>query len=146
MGALWGRAAGTVDRAAVACRRVALYTAMNRFDAAVEAGLEFLRQVGIDWSPHPTEDDVKKEYDALWRRLGDRPIEALVDLPRMIDPERRVTIDVLGWLGTVAFVTDTNFLALVHGRATNISLEYGNGDSSPLHLCGRWNNYWLILR
>ena len=87
LAALWGLAATTVDRAAATCLRIALYMTMIGRDPAVEAGLEFLRQVGIDWSPHPTDDDVKNEYDALWARLGERPIEALIDLPPMSDPE-----------------------------------------------------------
>ena len=80
------RAAGLVDRAAVARLQTELYAALVRNDRAVEAALEYLRQVGINWSPHPTDDDVRQEYNRIWQQLGNRPIESLVDLPPMTGP------------------------------------------------------------
>ena len=73
---LWARAANAVDRAAVTCLHLALYMTMDRSDLAVAGCLEYLRQVGIDWTPKPTDDEVRIEYDALWARIGARPIEA----------------------------------------------------------------------
>jgi hypothetical protein len=70
-----------VDVAAVTCARVALFTIQDRIDRAVEACFAFLRRVGIEWSPHPTVEEVRQEYERMWRQLGDRPIEALIDLP-----------------------------------------------------------------
>ena len=127
---LWPLADSTVDRAAVTCVRVALYTTMDRSDLAVDACLEYLRQVGIQWTPHPTDDAVRNEYDAMWRRIDDRPIESLIDLPPMTDPDRRATMDVLNELISPAVLTDKNLHALVVGRMVNLSLENGNSDAS----------------
>ena len=41
---------------------------------------------GIALSRHPTDEDVRQEYERLRQRLGTRPIEDLIDLP---DDERR---------------------------------------------------------
>jgi len=38
---------------------------------------------------------VRREYERIWSQLGSRPIEALVDLPLMSDPQSRATLDVL---------------------------------------------------
>jgi predicted ATPase len=38
-----------IDRAAVTRLQTELYTGLDRSDRAVEAGLEYLRQAGIDW-------------------------------------------------------------------------------------------------
>jgi hypothetical protein len=35
-----------------------------------------------------------QEYERMWRQIGDRPVEALLDLPRMTDPIARATMDV----------------------------------------------------
>ena len=35
-------------------------------DRAVEVGLDYLRQVGVEWSPHPTEEEVRREYERMW--------------------------------------------------------------------------------
>ena len=53
----------------------------HQSDRAVEADLEYLRRVGVDWSPHPTKDEVRQEYERIGRQLGSRLIEALVDRP-----------------------------------------------------------------
>jgi predicted ATPase len=64
------RAKNLIDRAAVTLLQTELYTSLDRSDRAVEAGLEYLRQAGIDWSPHPTDNDVRQEYERIWRQLG----------------------------------------------------------------------------
>ena len=62
-------------------------TELVQFDRAVAVALDYLRHVGIDLSPHPTEDDVRREYERIWSHLGGRTIEDVVDWPLMSDPE-----------------------------------------------------------
>ena len=124
------RAADLVDSAAVARLQTELHTALDQTDRAVELGLEYLRRVGIDWSPHPTNEEVRKEYERIWQQLGNRPIESLVDLPPMTDPACRATLDVLTAIEEPAYFTDQNVRCLVIGRIVNLSLEHGNSDGS----------------
>ncbi|MBV9873908.1 MAG: AAA family ATPase [Verrucomicrobia bacterium] len=129
---LSSRARSIVDIAAVTGLRVDLYTTLDRSDRAVDIGLEYLRQLDISWSPHPTEEEVLIEYDEMWRQLGSRPIEAIINLPPMIDPDRRATMDVLTKVMPPAMFTDKNLQCLVLGRMTRLSFEYGNSDGSCL--------------
>ncbi|WP_246257257.1 trifunctional serine/threonine-protein kinase/ATP-binding protein/sensor histidine kinase [Pararobbsia alpina] len=122
----------TVDAAAVTCVRINLYTTLDQSDNAVEVGLEFLRRVGRQWSPHPTAQDVRQTYDRLWQRLGAGSIEALLDLPLMRDPERCATMNVLTVLTSPALFTDLNLFRLVVSQMATLSLEYGNSDGSSL--------------
>ncbi len=85
---------------------------------------------GINWSPHPTNDEVRQEYEQIWRQLGGRSIEELIDLPLMNDPEARATLDVLIEVMAPAILTDKNLVSLVICRMVNISLEHGNSDGS----------------
>jgi len=89
--------------------------------------------VGIDWSPHPTEADARREYERIWALLGDRTIEDLVDLPLIQDPEARATLDVLTSLVLPALYTDKNLYALSVCMAVNLSLVHGNSEASPLN-------------
>jgi predicted ATPase len=75
------RAASTVQRATVVCLCVDLYTTLGQNARAIAVGLDYLRHVGIEWSPHPTEDEARREYDRIWSQVGRRPIEELVDVP-----------------------------------------------------------------
>jgi PAS domain S-box-containing protein len=130
LAALSGRAANTVELASVACLRVDLYTTLDQSDRAVGVGLEYLRHLGIEWSPHPTEEEARREYDRIWIKLGSRAIEELIELPLMSDPVSLATLDVLTKVLPPALFTDANLLSLVICRAVNLSLEHGNSDGS----------------
>jgi predicted ATPase len=124
------RAANHLDDSAVSFLRVALYMTQVRFDRAVEVGIEYLRHVGVEWSPHPTKDDVGREYTTIWRQVGARAIEQLVDLPLTDDPDCRATLDVLSVFATPAWFADENLHDLVVAKMVNLSLERGNSDGS----------------
>jgi len=124
------RAANHVDDSAVAFLRVTLYMTQVRFDRAVDVGIEYLRHVGVEWSPHPTKDDVGREYATIWRQVGPRAIEHLVDSPLTDDPDCRATLDLLSVFATPAWFTDENLHDLVVAHMVNLSLKHGNSDGS----------------
>ena len=124
------RAGRLVDFAAVTHLREELFTTLGRSDRAIEVCLDYLRHVGVEWSTHPTKEEVRQEYERLWRQIGRRSIEELVDLPLMTDPEWRATMDVLTAVVSPALFTDENLLCLVICRMANLSLEHGNSDGS----------------
>ena len=72
-----------------------LYTTLDQSSRAVDVGLDYLRHLGIDWSPHPTDEEARREYERIWSQLGSRTIEDLIDLPLMSDPASLATLDVL---------------------------------------------------
>ncbi len=127
---LSARAATTVERASVTCLWADLYTTLDESGLAVVVGLDYLRHLGMDWSPHPTEEEARREYQRIWAQLGTRSIEDLIELPLMGDPASLATLDVLTKLATPAWHTDANLLSLVICRAVNLSLEGGNCDGS----------------
>jgi PAS domain S-box-containing protein len=124
------RATNTVERATVTCLRADLYTTLDQGSRAIAVALDYLRHLGIDWSPHPTKDEARREYERIWSQLGSREIESLIELPLMSDPASLATLDVLAKIGVPAFYTDANLLALITCRAVNLSLERGNCDAS----------------
>ena len=132
LAALARRARTLGDLAAVTCAEVEMFHTSGRTPRAVEAALGYLRQVGIEWTPHPTETEVVEEYAPLWQALGDRSIESLADLPAACDPDCRATMDVLLATFSPALITDTNLHDLVVGRVARLSLAHGNSDASSL--------------
>jgi PAS domain S-box-containing protein len=124
------RAKIPVDIAAVACLQLTLYTTLDRSDRGVEVCLEYLKRGAVHWSPHPTADEVRREYERIGLQIGSRSIEELVDLPLMSNPEVRATLDVLTEVVTPALFTDEKLLSLVICRMVNLSLEHGNSDGS----------------
>ncbi|MEA2811095.1 MAG: hypothetical protein QOJ17_5236, partial [Rhodospirillaceae bacterium] len=130
LAALSNRATTTVEQAIVACLRMDVYTTLDQSGRAVAVCLDYLRHVGIDWSPHPQEEDVRREYERIWSLLGSRTIEDLIDLPLMDDPASLATVDVLGKLVPPASHTDANLACLASCKAASLSLERGNCDAS----------------
>src|SRR6202022_1975229 len=124
------RARSVHQVAAVARLRLTLYTTLDRSDRGVEVCLEYLQRSGARWSPHPTKDEVRREYERIWSQLGGRSIEELIDLPLMNDPDSLAALDVLTEVVTPALFTDENLLSLVICRMANLSLEHGNSDGS----------------
>ncbi len=127
---LASRVMNPVDRATVTCLHSDVYTVLDRTDRAVEVCLDYLRHLGIEWSSHPAQEEVRREYERTWALLGRREIEELIDLPVMTDPEAEAKMEVLTRAWTPATYTDTNLQSLVLLRMVNLSLEFGNTDAS----------------
>jgi PAS domain S-box-containing protein len=127
---LSSRAANTIELANITCLQVDLYTILDQSDRAVAVCLNYLRHVGVEWSPHPTYEDVQQEYDRIWSLLGRRAIDALTELPLMSDAASLSTMDVLTKVMSAAYFTDENLSSLVICHMVNLSLEHGNSDGS----------------
>ena len=146
------RAENVIDRAAITRLRMTLYTTLDRTDLAVAVGLEFLRHVGVEWSPHPADGEVSQELARMWELLGERKIEELIDLPIMDDPELLAAVNVLAEFLAPASFTDNNLFYLAVLRITNLSMEYGNCDASACAyallnvVLGLGGDYQAVLR
>jgi PAS domain S-box-containing protein len=127
---LASRSANTFERATVESLRIDLYTVLDQTDRVVAACLDYLRHLGIDWSPHPTEEEARQEYERISLQLGSRAIEDLIELPLMSDPASLATLDVLAKLFPTAMFVDVNLMCMSVCRAVNLSLERGHSDAS----------------
>ena len=130
--ALAARAVGTVQRCAVARRRVDLYAMLGESDRAVIVGLDCLRHVGIDWPAHPTKAEALAEYERIWSSLGNRAIEDIAELPMMNNPELLATLDLLAALTLPSQYDDENLHTLNLSKAANLCLEHGNSAAAPV--------------
>ena len=77
------RAGNAVERAAVACLHIDLCMTLNQSRRAIAVALDYLRHLGIGWSPHPTDEEVRREYERIWWQLGSGSIEDILELPLM---------------------------------------------------------------
>jgi PAS domain S-box-containing protein len=127
------RAASKLDKAAAYRLRILLQMMRGEYRQAINTGLECLRLFGIQIPPHPTLEQVHVEHGRLWQNLGERPIESLVDLPLMADPEMQVVMRMLSELcapAASASFTDNNLFYLLVCHMAITSLNYGLTDAS----------------
>jgi PAS domain S-box-containing protein len=110
--------------------RLTLYTTLDRADRCVDVFLDWLRRDGTVWTNHPSREDVMREYERIWTLLDGRPIEELLDLPLITDPDALDTMDVFTEIMTPAQLFDENLSSLVICRMVTLSLEHGNCAAS----------------
>jgi predicted ATPase/signal transduction histidine kinase len=131
------RGASKVDQAAVYHLKVQFHVMKSENQQAVDSALACLRLFGIDIPAHPTLEQVQAEYESVWQTLNGRPIESLIDLPLMTDPELQAAMQVLSVLGPPAYFTDISLYCLQVCRMVNLSMQHGTSGAAA-HAYGYW--------
>jgi predicted ATPase len=132
IGELLVRARSNIDLAAVYQVKLLLHTVKAENSQAVASALTCLRVFGIDIPAHPGWEQVQAEYERVWQTLDGRPIESLIDLPVMTDPELQAAMQVLSVLGPPAYFTDFHLFCLLACRAATVGMQHGVSDASAL--------------
>jgi PAS domain S-box-containing protein len=132
LAALSARATDTTDLADVARLQIDLYLVLNQSSRAVAVGLDYLRYLGIGWSPHPTDEEARRAYDRTWLELDRRATEELIAGPLMTDPASLATLDVLNRLCSPAQYSDLNLYTLAICQMLALTLDRGNSDASTV--------------
>jgi PAS domain S-box-containing protein len=134
------RGASKVDQAAVYHLKIQLDIVKGEYPQAADSALACLRLFGIDIPVHPTQEQVQAEYETVWQTLNGRPIESLIDLPLMTDPELQAAMQVFSVLTVPAYFTDFHFYCLQVCRMVKVSMQHGtSGASAPAYA------YWGVV-
>jgi PAS domain S-box-containing protein len=139
IGELLQRGTSKVDQAAAYHLKAVLHTVKSENAQAVASALTCLRLFGIDIPPHPTWEQVQGEYETVWQTLNGRPIESLIDLPLMTDPELQAAMQVLSVCQTPAKFTDFHLWCLLGCRMVKVSMQHGASGASA-HAYGYWGS------
>jgi predicted ATPase/GAF domain-containing protein len=131
------RGTSKVDQAAAYQLKVQLHMVKGDHAQAVDSALRCLRLFGIDIPPHPTWEQVQAEYETFWQTLNGRPIESLIDLPLMTDPELQAAMQVFSVLTPPAYFSDFHLYCLQLCRMVKFSIQHGTSDASA-HAYAFW--------
>ncbi|HEY6852492.1 MAG TPA: GAF domain-containing protein, partial [Terracidiphilus sp.] len=126
---LLGRARSIADQAAVYRLRVLLHIMRSEIVEAVACARLCLHLFAIEIPQTPTQNQVQAEFDALWRTLGPRQIEELVELPLMRNHKLEAAMRVLAIAVEPCYFIDLNQFCVLLFRITLMSIE--NGISGP---------------
>jgi PAS domain S-box-containing protein len=119
------RGASNVEFADASCLKIYLHTLKAEYPQAVESTLTCLRRFGIDLPAHPTWEQVQTEYETVWQTLGERPIESLIDLPLMSDPQLQAAMQVLSALVVPAYHADFQSFCVLACRMVKVNIQHG---------------------
>ncbi|MFL9934109.1 AAA family ATPase [Paraburkholderia sp. RL18-103-BIB-C] len=129
------RAASKIDQAAACHLKLHFHVVRSENSQAVNSTLECLRLFGIDLPAHPTQDQVRAEFETVWLNLAGRPFESLIDLPLMTDPGLQAAMRLLSALFQPAYFIDSHLVCLLLCRMVNIGLQHG-ASGAFAHACG----------
>ena len=110
---------------------IKIQMAQNQPVAALEHALEVLKQLGVNLPLRPTEEDLQRERQKVQTLLTGRPIEALLDIPEMTDPDRLAAMQILTSTTVAAFNAIRPLYALISFERVSLSITYGNAPMSP---------------
>src|SRR5260370_75846 len=130
IGELRERGAANVEFADASCLKIHLHLLKGELPRAVDSALRCLRLFGIDIPAHPTWEQVQAEFETVWQTLNGRPIESLIDLPIMTDPELQAAIQVLSVLTPPSYFTNIHLFCLLVCRMANFSVQHGMSGAS----------------
>jgi PAS domain S-box-containing protein len=119
------RGASNVEFADASCLKIDLHVLKGELPQAVDSALTCLRLFGIDIPSRPTWEQVHAEYETVWQNLNGRPIESLIDLPLMTDPELQAAMQVLSVVTPATFFTNIHLFCLLVCRMANLSVHHG---------------------
>src|ERR1700733_8926513 len=129
---LLSKAQSKIDRAEICRLSMLLQLRQGNYAPAVRTALECLRTFGVDLPDQPTPEQMRAEYEEMRRTLGDRPIESLVDLPMMDDPEVRAVMKLFGALGELAYHADGDLFQMISCWMVKLTCRHGTSEYSTI--------------
>jgi PAS domain S-box-containing protein len=126
------KAQSKIDQAEICRLHMLLQLRQGNYAPAVRTALECLRTFGVDLPDTPTPDQMRAEYEEMRRTLGDRPIESLVDLPMMDDPEVRAVMKLFSALGELAYHADGDLFQVISCWMVKLTCRHGTSEYSTI--------------
>ncbi|QRO03027.1 AAA family ATPase [Archangium violaceum] len=123
------RARTHADMAAAYRLKGDVFVGTGRLQDARDCLLECLEKLGMPIPANPSPEEAAAFQEEVWALLGERPIERLVDLPPMADPDMKVRMSVLASLFAPAYLTHPHLLIIVLGRMVTLTVRHGFTES-----------------
>ncbi len=119
-----------IDRAGFYAVAIPLQTNQGEPGRAIALGVEAVRPLGLELPAEPPAPLVKAAIAETRRLLARLDREALLALPRMVDPAKLALMRLLNRLGPASYFTDPGLYALLHCHVVALSLSHGLASES----------------
>jgi predicted ATPase len=123
-----GSARNAVDKARLLTVRTYTYLSMCDMTGAVACGRQAVQLFGLDLPDQPEQVRAKLQGEIGWI-LGwsaQHPIESLLDLPQMTDPDQTALMSLLMHMIPPAYQVNPELFALICCHMVRLSIEHGN--------------------
>ncbi|MEG4245811.1 AAA family ATPase [Microcoleus sp. MON2_D6] len=135
------QATSLLDKVKVYEVKIQAYTAQNKPLEAIDTALSVLKLLGIRFPKKPTKLNILFELMKTKLSLVGKPVEKLIDLPVMTNPDKLAAMRILSSILSAAHLARPELLPLIAFKQVNLSIKYGNTSVSS---CA-YATYGLIL-
>ncbi|WNG30402.1 AAA family ATPase [Cystobacter fuscus] len=129
------RARSSSDTVAVYTLKQDVHFASREGQEGMACMLECLTLLGMSFPRHPSREEAMAIYEEAWALLGARPIESLIDLPPMTDPDMKLIVRALLKLFYAAAGTSKHLAIIAVSRMVSLSLRHGFVDATASGCC-----------
>jgi diguanylate cyclase (GGDEF)-like protein len=143
MDAIFCHSRGLLDKVAAYQIKIKILVSENKPLQALDISLDILTLLGVELPRRPGQEDIILSLEKVQRSLADRPVEDLVNLPEMSDPNKLAAMQILTSSTVAAFNALPRLYSLISFERVSLSIQYGNTLMSPaayasygLYLCG----------
>ncbi|MER8732500.1 AAA family ATPase [Mesorhizobium sp. M1227] len=126
------KARSKIDHAEICRLRMLLQLRQGNYAPAIRTALECLRMFGVDMPDSPIPEQMREVYAEMCRTLGERPIESLLDLPMMDDPEMRAVMKLFSGLGNLAYHVDLDLYQMISCWMVKLTCRYGTSEYAAI--------------
>jgi predicted ATPase/signal transduction histidine kinase len=110
---------------------IEVYTSKGEMTKAIQQCQACLASFRVSLSTNPTRDEVSSEFLEIQNVLEHRSVESLIHLPEVTDEGIRLSMDAMAATIPAAIFTSENFFSMLCIRMVLLSIQQGNGQSSP---------------
>jgi predicted ATPase/signal transduction histidine kinase/DNA-binding response OmpR family regulator/tRNA A-37 threonylcarbamoyl transferase component Bud32 len=124
------------DEVTVCQIKIKAYAAQNQHRIAIKIALNFLKRLNINFPEEPTQEEVQFSLQKMQSSLYGKPIESLIDLPMMTNPQKILAMRVMETVSTPAYHVLPKLMILLILKQVELSLKYGNvSESTFSYVC-----------
>ncbi|ROU02262.1 diguanylate cyclase [Marinobacter sp. R17] len=127
---LLDHAQSDLERADVLATRTRQNATLGRMNASIQAAIEGLALLGVDFTEHPGQADIDRERQLVDHYLAGRAIADLVDAPTIDDPATLTAMRLLMEIFAAAFLSGSTLFSYLVLKAVNLALHRGNCPES----------------
>jgi predicted ATPase/signal transduction histidine kinase len=116
----------SLEKAEVLHILIVQYTLSARYQDAIQTGRQALALLGIELPDEHFEPERDKEMLEIKKRIGDKPIASLFDLPNMTDPIYITAVKLLITMGPPCYRSHQRLWGVIVAKVVHLTLQYGN--------------------
>lgn len=120
-----------LERSNILATRTRQYATLGRMEDSIQSAIQGLAMLGMDFTDHPTTDDIALEQQLVIENLDGRQIADLINAPLVEDPATLSAMRLLMEIFAAAFLSGSgNLFSYLVLKAVNLCLRNGKSPEA----------------